>query len=188
MTDDYHRPEANVNGGDPPMFARVRTAASGEPAAPDAPALEQQIAALAAQVRDLGQRLSSARSGAPMAAAPAAAGLATSQPPLQPVANTSATNASILAIAQAAADEIRGHAEREASLIRDSAAKASSERAAALLEIIAQQCRSVTTLAAEVDRVEQSVTVLREQLAALNDDWRRMLVAAGTVSRHPHVL
>jgi cell division septum initiation protein DivIVA len=199
MPDNHHTPQADLTPSEG-VAARVRMTAAGSPPSPGTPALEEQIAALAAQVRSLGQRLSNNRSkGAastaetPPAPTPASDPRDTSPPitprpaapgsPAEPAPHIAATGARIVEMAHAAAAEIRADAEREAQRIRQAAAQARSDRVAAVLEIIARQCESVATLATEVDRIEQSAAVLREQLTALNDEWRRMLVAVSAVSR-----
>jgi hypothetical protein len=161
-----------------------------EPASP--PGLEHQIAALAAQVRNLGRRLTNEQP--PAHVEPAGRdedgfiGNAQSRNGHSaPVASASLVSANILAAARAAADGIRAEAEQKARDIRDAVAPAPSEQVGdeqvgELLAIVARQCASVAALESELGRVEQSVSVLRSQLSALDADWRAMLATINAVA------
>ena len=103
------------------------------------------------------------------------------------VAEASLVSANILAAARAAADGIRAEAEQKARDIRDAVAPAPSEQVGdeqvgELLAIVARQCASVAALESELGRVEQSVSVLRSQLSALDADWRAMLATINAVA------
>jgi hypothetical protein len=227
-TDDQgreaHEPDATAAAGE----------SAGVAAAPlGTPALDEQIAALAAHVRRLGQRLLSTE---PLVSEPPVTEPPLSEPPLsetaaaapagwipgdsyasatpvaeerpqaartvaqsphaatspgrwdhlrapQPAAPPFTTGESILAMAEAAADEIRASAEREAQRIREVVANDASERVAELLAIIASQCESVAGLTAEAERIEHSAVVLREQARALEADLQVMLSAVSAVAR-----
>jgi hypothetical protein len=171
--------------------------ANGESPSPAAPGLEQQIAALAAQVRNLGVRLAAGAGGRnpgrgelpdappPRRSAEAAPAQDTTaeQAVIERLRTTAVPSARILAMAEAAAAEIRANATLEAERIREAAANASRERLTALLEIVARQSDGVAALSAELDRVEASTAALRAQANALDSELQGMLVALSSVSR-----
>jgi len=77
-----------------------------------------------------------------------------------------ATNA-IVAVAEAAAGEIRASAEREAQLIRATAGGGPIGSIRALRDTIARQRETLAGLAAETTRVEHSAAILQAQVRAL---------------------
>jgi cell division septum initiation protein DivIVA len=185
-------PEHQAAPEDRSVIERVRMAANGERNSAAAPGLEQQIAALAAQVRNLGVRLANARSaGDPSAPTPVPpstrppAAVTSSPAAATPTAGRLTTGASarILEMAEAAAVEIRATAELEAQRIRDAIATESAERLASLLESVGRQCDGVAALTAELDRVESSTATLRAQAVVLNSELQGMLVALSAVLR-----
>jgi uncharacterized coiled-coil protein SlyX len=136
-------------------------------AAPAARDLEAQIAALAAQVRRLGERLAAPSTALPrlriawnrVAPAPA------SEPPSRA---SEALMAGILETAESVAAEIRASAEREAQRIRDGALLEAAARIAGLRAMIAGQRDTLGALAAEIGRLEHSATTLRSHARALD--------------------
>jgi uncharacterized coiled-coil protein SlyX len=143
--------------GDPAMPAR---------AAPGARDLEPQIATLAAQVKQLAERLvrTPARSQPPGAPNHSAAPPANSSPARVP----DPLNAGMLATAESVAAEIRAGAEREAERIRADARSEANARIAGLHAMIARQRDTLAALAAEIGHLEHSATTMRSQARALD--------------------
>src|SRR5476651_1945982 len=98
MPDSHQPPDPALAPGQRSVIDRVRMAAAGGPAGATAPALEQQIAALAAQVRSLGQRLAGTRPDSASTAPEVRLPLAPEGPPL---VSGATMNANIFAIAEA---------------------------------------------------------------------------------------
>jgi len=140
-----HQKKAN-NGG-------RSLAALGDYARPD---LEAQVAALAAQVRRLGERL--APNEVP-ASPPAPDGTSSAKGLL---------NERVLAAAEAVAAEIRADAEREAERIRSGAQLQAARQIEQLRAMVAQQREAVATLVREAEQLEQSVAAIRAQADTLD--------------------
>lgn len=143
------------------------------PAEISAAALRRQMAALAEQVRQLGNRVDCASDQPPAqqtaiaAPRPQGAGAIASDPLL----------AEVIGTAERAADSIRAAARREAERIRSAPAPALG----AQLEIHAaleRQGEALVTIAAQADRIEQELAALREQAALLDSErlrvWRAL--------------
>jgi hypothetical protein len=159
--------------------------------------LERQIAALAAQLRSVGERLVTPRPQSAEPPGPASAPPPPLEAPRPQPTGASAnghgeassaltTGESILAAAQGAADEIRAAAEREAERIRAAGTGNDDRRVARLLEIITRQSESLAVLTAEADRIERSAATLRAEVRALGSELREMLGSVSGVARSDH--
>jgi cell division septum initiation protein DivIVA len=178
-----HDPKAD----EPGVIPGARRSGKGESPPPAPAGLEQQIAALAAQVRSLGQRLVSTRQSTTVPSVAAESPLrgpggrrveapqpATNSPrPLEPQGRVpvgdepnenhlppqapTADAENIIAMAEVVADEIRADAEREASRIREAEANGASEH---LAERLAE-------LLAVLARQAESVAILSAEVARI---------------------
>lgn len=142
--------------------------------------LEQRIAALAAQVRTLAQRFTGAppeSSAAQVAHPPSRVREpdAVSEASLPSPAGAPGTTNAIVAVAEAAAGEIRASAEREAQLIRATAGGGPIGSIRALRDTIARQRETLAGLAAETTRVEHSAAILQAQVRALEAEMDQAL-------------
>jgi predicted RNase H-like nuclease (RuvC/YqgF family) len=111
--------------------------------------LEGQIAALAGQVRRLGERLGGG----------ALTGGRASRDPLLGAKDRLA--AEMLATAESVAAEIRSSAEREAERIRAGALHEANARIASLQAMLASQRNTLAALTAEIGHLEHSATAMR---------------------------
>ncbi len=139
--------------------------------------LEDQIAALAAQVRRLGERLAAGSSLPRLFGAWAHGNSEPVDPPAQPAAGS--FDAGILASAESVASEIRATAEREARRIRDGAQREASMRAADLRAMVARQRETLAALGAEIGHLEHSIATIRSQSRALEAELRAVGQAIG---------
>jgi hypothetical protein len=87
----------------------------------------------------------------------------------------------VIDTAELAAAEIRAGAEREAADIRERADAAIGEADAAL----DRYREALAALAVETERIERSITALREQAHALEEERRRVDVAIDLLRRRP---
>ena len=117
------------------------------------PELRRQVAVLAGQVRELAAR------GTPDGGG-------------QNPAPTSAER--MIAAAERAAAEIRGSALREAQRIREGSVTP-GEEAAELLAAARRQRDTLTAIAAEIERLENSAGVLRTQVRSLEGELANMI-------------
>ena len=154
---------------------------------PDAPrptdisaaALRRQMAALAEQVRQLGNRVERVGEQAPaeqvVVAAPA-------PPPPRPrgvgAIATDPLLAEVIGMAERAAESIRAAARREAAQIRAAPVPALGADGE-ILAALERQREALGTLAAQADRIEQELAALREQAAVLDGERMRMWRALG---------
>jgi cell division protein FtsB len=151
---------------------RTDRSLAGQPAGPD---LQAQVAALAEQVRRLGDRGDAVTA----AAAPARR---------EPLASrTGEIAVDVIAIAERAAAEIRESARREAARI----ASRRSDDEPSLPDVVSRQRHALAALAAEVERIEHSAEILREQVRLLDTELHRVHAllsgpgASCDTSRHP---
>lgn len=143
---------------------------------PDSPAagrdLEAQIAALAGQVRRLGERLGGG----------ALTGARTSRASV--LGTKERLAAEMLATAESVADEIRASAEREAQRIREGAISETNAHFTSLQSMIASQRDTLAALASEIGHLELSATAMRAQARAL--DAQLAAVAQALSAAAPH--
>jgi hypothetical protein len=148
------------------------------PPALSAEQLRAQVAALAEQVRALGNGYAPAYNGPPSLAGEPT-GAAEHEAPGPPSGEESLTErssrllAGVIAMADLAAAEIRASAEREAADIRERASAAIREAD----EALERYRQALEGLAGETEHVERAITGLREQAHAL-DEERRAIEAA----------
>lgn len=129
----------------------------------DRPDVETQVEALAAQVRDLGERLA-AEAGAPTAAAPPPNPAAAA--PSTPGVLGANLGERVLAAATAVAEEIRASAQREAERIRSGRVLRPGELRAAL----SRQRSGLAELLSATAHIEQSLEIVRARLGVLDSD------------------
>jgi hypothetical protein len=153
---------------------------------PDAPrptdisaaALRRQMAALAEQVRQLGNRVERTGEQAP------AEQVVVAPPPPAPrprAAGPIATDpllVEVIGMAERAAESIRAAARREAEQIRAAPVPA-LDADGEILAALERQREALGTLAAQADRIEQELAALRGQAAVLDGERMRMWRALG---------
>ena len=138
-----------------------------------APELGRQIAALAEQVRRLGER----------AQAPDAHGVAVAPP--TPAPSPAVDLAGMIATAERIAEEIRASARREAARVEADRLHEGKAASSGLLAMVKRQRQTLAVLAAETRRIEQSAEILRTQVGALDAELQRMYDALGAAPRPP---
>jgi uncharacterized coiled-coil protein SlyX len=167
--EDYER----TAGGDP---LRGVTGATSERA------VEDQIAALEAQVRALGERLA-ARAGSGVAPAREALSRRASE---TEVPTTASLTEAILSSAESVAAEIRASAQREAEIVRASAEREAAARIASLRGMVVKQRETLAGVAAEIGQLERSAATLRAQARTLDAELAELDQVLGlTVSPQP---
>jgi hypothetical protein len=165
-----HHEDAGESGG--------AAAPTGHDNGRDRPDLETQIASLAAQIRQIGERLADGQAAArEKRIAPRGAASVTVDPVLYNEASgppdaTAALNERVLDAAEAVAAEIRAGAEREAERIRTAAAHAPSGAIDELATIVARHRQAIAALTSETDRIEHGVAILRAQARVLDAELR----------------
>jgi len=131
------------------------------------PQLAGQVAALAEQVRRLGERSQAGPRGAQQPPAPAVPA------------------AELLASAERAAEKIRESARREAARIAAGTGPRPNQLAAELLVIVNRQRQTLAVLAAEAERLGQATDVLEAKIRALDGDLQAMYERLGAAPRPP---
>jgi chromosome segregation ATPase len=163
---------------DNPADYRTGDLTSSDPAASGQRDLEAQIAALAAQVKRLGERLGGAPAG--VSRLRGARGRVPAPQAEQPRPKTDETlSAGLLASAESVAAEIRASAEREAQRIRDGAKLDTSAQIAGLRAMIAGQRNTLAALSAEIGHLEHSATMMRSLARGLEAELQAIDQALG---------
>jgi hypothetical protein len=186
MTSPEATPERNPPAAtQPPPRARARELSNEE--------LREKVAALAEQVRQLGNGSQPMPELRPARRLPQDGGSAASGPgaevdgsPGPAVADELAQHssrllASVIETAELAAAEIRAGAEREAADIRERAAAAVGEAKAAL----ERHREALGALQSETERIERSVAALSEQTLALEAERANIDAAVELLRRLP---
>jgi hypothetical protein len=167
----------------PPGQKRAGGPGAGRPVVQSRDAdLEPRMAALAAQVRALGERLGQRPAAGERQRHDAVsdwteAGQAGSPAP------RAESREMIIAAAETAAAEIRASAQREARRIRGSAGRVAGERLEALREAIARQRETLAGLTAETKRIEHSAAILLAQVRALESELQQTLASVDALDR-----
>jgi len=145
------------------------TTPDNDPPGAGSPELRAQIAALAEQVRRLRVREVPAASAAPVTGA--------RDEPLVP--GDDAPSIDVIAMAERAASEIREAARLAAERIRAERPAPTGDLAA----LLRRERATLALLAAETERIEQSVEALRSQVRALEAELAQLGEIVGATSR-----
>lgn len=152
-------------------LGRSRRAASplrGREGDPERPDVESQIAALAAQVRGLGERLASRDKDRANDATRATVARGDPPPEHQPVLEaTNVLTDRVLAAAESVGAEIRASAEQQAERIRAHGKERRDERIAELLAAIARNRATLAAVIGEAGEIERNLEIMRARMGAL---------------------
>jgi len=171
-------------------LGRSRRAASplrGREGEPERPDIESQIAALAAQVRGLGERL--AGPNREPAKDATQTHVATSDPPLEQHSVLEAANVltdRVLAAAESVGAEIRARAGQEAERIRGRGKGGSADDIAEPGAGVARNRARLATVVAQAGEIERNLEIMRarmgtlaEEMVALDESLRELGSARG---------